>query len=327
MKLNLYDENLNRIAIIGDQFVSCYWSEGYNSTERFTLEVGTTEEFRRKLRPNCYVGRTDRKTVMVIKSVVIGPETIVASGQTADRILDDVALVGTVEAGESIDTAVRMRYNESNGYRGLSIAETNLGVQASHPIGDRSFLDAIHALCVEGNIGFTVERDGGGLTGRFYAPQPKPNLVFARMYGNLALKSVKLSTEIEKNYAIVLGDVDNEGNVVRVDVDLSGGSDRREIVLKETGIVLEPNETAEQYVSRLYAFGVERLLASASVQECEFELDDSGFGTEYDLGDVITVLLPEYKMKFNAKIARITQKEQRNRTTTTVEVGDIIKLR
>lgn len=327
MKLNLYDENLNRIAIIGDQFVSCYWSEGYNSTERFSLEVRATEEFRQKLRPNCYVGRTDRKTVMVIKSVVIGIETIVTSGQTADRILDDVALIGTVEAGENIDTAVRMRYNESNGYRGLSIAETNLGVQASLPVGDRSFLDAIRALCADGNVGFTVERDGNGLVGRFYAPQPKPNLVFARKYGNLALKSVKLSTETEKNYAIVLGDIDNGGHVVRVDVDLSGGSDRREIVLKETGVVLEPEETAEQYASRLYAFGVERLLELATVEECEFELDSSGFGTEYDLGDVITVLLPEYDMKLNAKIARITQKEQKNRTTTTVEVGDIIKVR
>ena len=39
MRLNLYDKDLNRIAVIGSQYVSCLWSEGYNTTQPFTMEL------------------------------------------------------------------------------------------------------------------------------------------------------------------------------------------------------------------------------------------------------------------------------------------------
>ena len=71
MNLNLYDENLNRIAIIGGQYVSCLWSEGYNTIENFALELIETDEYKKKIAVDCYVGRDDRKTLMVIKAVQI----------------------------------------------------------------------------------------------------------------------------------------------------------------------------------------------------------------------------------------------------------------
>ena len=42
MRLNLYDKDLNRIAVIGSQYVSCLWSEGYNTTQPFTMELRET---------------------------------------------------------------------------------------------------------------------------------------------------------------------------------------------------------------------------------------------------------------------------------------------
>ena len=46
------------------------WSEGYNTTQPFTLELLATAEYKQKVKPDCYVGRDDRKTLMVIKTVV-----------------------------------------------------------------------------------------------------------------------------------------------------------------------------------------------------------------------------------------------------------------
>ena len=51
MNLNLYDHDLNRIATIGNRFVSCLWSEGYNTTQDFCLELVETEEYTRKSVP------------------------------------------------------------------------------------------------------------------------------------------------------------------------------------------------------------------------------------------------------------------------------------
>ena len=69
MNLNLYDADLNRIAIIGEQYISCLWSEGYNTIENFTLELVETDEYKKKVSVDCYVGRSDRNTLMVIKTV------------------------------------------------------------------------------------------------------------------------------------------------------------------------------------------------------------------------------------------------------------------
>ena len=48
MKLNLYDKDLNRIAIIGEGYKSCLWKEGYASVEPFILELSSNDEYRKK---------------------------------------------------------------------------------------------------------------------------------------------------------------------------------------------------------------------------------------------------------------------------------------
>ena len=47
------------------------------------------------------------------------------------------------------------------------------------------------------------------------------------------------------------------------------------------------------------------------------------FGTLYDLGDIITVLLPDYDMKLQARITRFTQQSQNNVIDTILEIGNI----
>lgn len=60
LSLNLYDRDMNRISIIGGRFVSCMWSEGYNTVQPFTMELMATDEYKKKVKEDCYVGRDDR---------------------------------------------------------------------------------------------------------------------------------------------------------------------------------------------------------------------------------------------------------------------------
>ena len=124
MNLNLYDNKMNRIAIIGGRFISVFWSEGYNTTEPFTLELQETEEFKRKLRPDCYVGRDDRKSLMVVKTVQIAGGKIIATGKQATRCLDDVQFVGIIEKDRPVAAAIREAYESGEGYEGFTFAET-----------------------------------------------------------------------------------------------------------------------------------------------------------------------------------------------------------
>ena len=322
MNLNLYDHDLNRIATIDNRFVSCLWSEGYNTTQDFCLELVETEEYKRKVRPDCYVGRTDRRTLMVIKSVEVRNGHIVATGKEAKRVLDDVAFIGTIPSGSNVDTAIKNTYNKSNQYHKLVFTDSDLGVAYNHQISHKSILQLCETMGQDTDIGFRSVRDGEQISVDFYQPTLNPNLIFSRTFGNLS--DVEFSTSIDnyKNYAIVLGEGEGADRV-RVDVDRTYGSERRDLIVDAKDILPEEGETEDEYKARLTARGVEKLLERTQTLKTAFLPYAGDFGTRYDLGDILTVCLPDYSMTLQARVSRFTQKSQGNATETTIEVGKI----
>ena len=322
MNLSLYDADLNRIAIIGGQYVSCLWSEGYNTIENFTLELVETEEYKKKISVDCYVGRDDRKTLMVIKTVQISGGKIVASGKQATRVLDDVSFIGTIESGSNIDTAVTNAYNNSDKYRNLKFSNTSLGVKYPHQISNKSFSELCETMCQSENVGFRAIRDNVVLVVEFYKPEEKSNLVFSEKFGNLTVNSVSISSENYKNYCIVLGEGEGE-NRTRVDVDLTNGNERRDLIVDAKDIQTEDGESADSYKERLTARGIEKLLECTQTFSCAFTPYSSDFCKKYDLGDILTVYLTDYGIKLKSRVSKFTQKSQNNKTETSIEVGQI----
>lgn len=323
MKINLYDENLRRIAIIDERFVSCLWSEGYNTTENFTLELQETEEYKKKVKSDCYVGRNDRNTLMVIKTVEIANNKIIASGKQATQVLDDVAFIGTINEGSKIDSSIEKAYNGSNKFKNVEIVSSGLSETYKHQISNKHFLKLCETMCQSEDIGFRSVKNNGTINIEFYKPEQKPNLLFSQKFGNLSIDSIKLSTSVFKNYAIVLGEGEGE-NRVRVDVDKTNGNERRELIVDAKDIQKEENETVESYNQRLMARGAEKLLECQKILNVAFMPFAKDFGTKYDLGDILTILLPEYGFKIEARVVRFTQKTQNNQTTTTIDVGNLI---
>lgn len=322
MNLNLYDKDLNRIAIIGSRYISCLWSEGYNTIENFTVELAETEEYKKKVREDCYVGRGDRPTLMVIKTVKIANGKIVASGKQAGRVLDDVSFVGTITSGSRIDTSIKKAYNNSSKYRKLEFADTNLGVAYNHTISDKSILGLCTTMCQGEDVGFKAIKSNGAVTVIFYKPEYNPNLILSEKFGNLSLDSICMSSENLKNYAIVLGAGEKENRAI-VYVDQTNGDDRRELIVDARDLQRNENETEQSYNDRLYARGVEKLMEKTGTFSCAFTPYAKDFGYRYDLGDILTVYLTDYDMKLQARVSKFTQKSQNNNVTTTIEVGQI----
>lgn len=326
MKLNLYDKKLNRIAIIGDRFISCMWSEGYNTTQPFTVELQGTEEYKRKVKPDLYIGRDDRKTLMVIKTVQAKDGKIIATGKQATRCLDDVPFIGTIETGTPLGPSIKQAYENSDGFEGISFADADLETTIAHQISNKSFLELSEKSCQDVDVGFRAVRSADGVKVEFYQPAANPNLVFSQTLGNLTINSILLSTENLKNHAIVLGE--GEGNARwRVEVDRSGGAQQRSIIVDARDLTRGEGETDEAYSARLTARGVDKLLEKQGTWECAFSPLAKDFGIRYDLGDILTVLLPDYGLKLQARVSRFTQKAQKNKTTTSIEVGTITILR
>ena len=326
MKIKIYDKDLNTVLFVDGQYVSCLWSEGYNTVGSFCLELIDTAEYRKKIREDFYAGRSDRDTLMVIKTVEFRDGGRIASGKQATAVLDDVAMIGTISSGVNIDTAVKNAYNGSAKFRKLNFAVTNIGVKSTHQISNASFWEVCSTLCADTDLGIMVKKAGSELLAEFYQPPENPNLVFSKQYGNLSEPKITLSTEGAKNYAIVFGQGEGE-NRTYTTVDMTNGQDRRELVVDAKDLQMDDGETVENYLKRLQSRGIEKLLERQNIFSCAFKPNGKDFGIKYDLGDVLTVNLSEYGLKLKARVSKFSQKSQSNKTETTVEVGKIVILR
>lgn len=322
MNLNLYDEAGKRIAIIENNFVSLLWNEGYNTVESFVLEVQKTDEFKEKIKVNRFVGRTDRKSLMIIKTVEITADTIRASGKQASRIFDDVAFIGTVYADANIALAIADGYEWSNKYPNAIIDPSGLYEMASFQMGNASILEFCKQYGQDADFGFRTVRKGTAYQLEFYKPNAEKTPVFSEKYGNLTVSGIDMSEEAYKNCAIVLGEGSGEDRA-RVIVDNSNGGQRYELVIDARDIQQEEGETYTEYLERLRERGREKLQECNKTWNCTFEPFEGEFGTKFDLGDMVTVLLPEYGLKIVARITKVSQKAQNNQIKTTLTVGEL----
>lgn len=325
MKINIYDKDLNRVDIVESRFVSCLWAEGYNTTEAFSLELQESESHKRNVRPGYFVGRTDRKALMVITTVEAKDGKIVATGKTADRLLQDVSFIGKIEAGANIDTAVINAYNNSSKCVDLDFEETNLGVAYDETIENMSILEMAQTMAQSKDVGFRVTKNANSLLAGFYQPTSENPYRLAKGFGNVDVQSIVLSIENLKNYAIVLGRDAND-KTVRVDVDESNGMDRKEIIV-DSGETPKDGESTNQFKERLKSIGHETLNEHRKTWSANFSPIETEFGKKYDLGDFVLLTLPDYDLRFMARVTRFQEIEQNNSSKVTISVGEITIVR
>lgn len=204
----------------------------------------------------------------------------------------------------------------------MEFATTNLGIKYDNQISHKSFLELCTIMCQNKDIGLKVIRKNGGLVAEFYKPTSNSKAKLSQNFGNVKVNKIILSTENCRNYAIVLGEGEGD-NRTRVDVDLTNGEIRRELIVDARDVQREENETSAQYNARLYARGIEKLLHQQKTWECAILPLAKEFGLKYDLGDMVDIVLNEYNIKLQARISRFTQKQQRNQLETIVEIGSI----
>lgn len=325
MNLKLYDINLNVIAYIGNDFISCLWAEGYNTTELFSLEVYDSSEYRKKIKPDCYVGRTDKKTMMVIKTVQYIDNTIVATGYESSRILEDVAFIGTITENSIIDTSIINAYNNSNKFPHLEFVKSGITEKYAQQISNKSFAELYQTICQTNDIGLKITRNGQNLNAKLYKPKSR-NIKLIEQFGNIQTSTIILSTENLKNYAIVLGEGEGDTRTKEI-VDASDGEIKRQMIVDARDIQKEEGETEANYKARLRARGVESLLTQQQTWEVACTPLTDELGVKFDLGDIVTVILTDFDLKFHSRIVRTTQKEQLNTIETTLEIGNITIIR
>jgi hypothetical protein len=311
--------------MVGENYISCLWSEGYNTIENFLIELPATNEYLKKIKCDMYVGRPDRKNVMIIKSVLRQGTSLIVSGKQLLRALNDVAFIGTIEEGSNIDMSLFNAYNGSTKVNNVVFSKSGLSDTYKHQISNKLIDELALTMCQSEDVGIRCFKDGSSISVETYKPQNTP-VKFSKFIGNAVFDNVTKSTENFKNCAIVLGQGEGE-NRTKVVVDLSKGKQKRELIVDARDIGQEEGESLGAYEKRLYSRGFEKLLEQTEVFSIDITGLPVGFGKNFDLGYKAEVIIPEYDLVYSTRITKFEEKAQKNNSEIKITFGELIEKR
>ena len=321
MKVNIYDTELNRVLFLDNTFISLLWKPHYNKMGNFSLEVAETDINKSSIKTDYYISISDDDNLMVIKTIETKNNKIVATGFSATRVLHDIAFIGTIEAGANVPSAIKSAYAATKGFPLVNIPDSDLDVVYSQQISNKSIGELCEIMCSATDLGFKAVKNGKNIDIVFYQPKENPNLVFAEKYGNIKNSSLLISTNAYKNYAIVLGQGEGEQRLkVFVDIRANNEEQKREIIIDAKDLQKAEDETQEQYIKRLEARGIEKLLGQQIKKDVNFLPYITQNGV---IGEIITVLLENFDIKLKTRIISMQIKEQNNSMQKIFDVGEL----
>ena len=320
---NVYDRNLNRIGVI-ETWVSLLWNEGYNTLGDFCIEVQQTKEMAQLLKIGNYVGRSDFKTLCLIRSLEVKDNTIVANGHPAVSILGERVSIKTVD-NQNAEEALRTLVGEMAEWSCVEVGNAvGFTDKFERQISDKTVLEYCEEICAELDMGFTLRHDRTArkLLFEVYKPEIDKNLKFATKFGNLAEVVYSETDNKYKHVAVVAGagEGDLRVTVYAGDVD-SVGNDRRELYVDARQMQFEDGETEDAYKERLRNFGLEKLAESIKIENINVQIDTEDFGKSIELGEIVTCILDDIGVKLQSRIIAFTFTSQRNQEEIEVEFG------
>lgn len=326
---NIYDKTLTRIGEI-DTFISLVWEEGYNTLGSFQLELQEKSGLLDLVKVGNYVGMSDKKTLMLIKSVNVLSGKIIANGFPVTVILRD-RVSNEIVNNENAEGAMLRLVTGIKPWGGLESGEPS-GVEDvfTRQYSGGTVLSYCETIAQEVDAGFTVEHDRKNkrMVFKVYKPTDNRNLVFAAKFGNLTNSDVSMSEIDYKNVALVAGAGEGADRVTVYAGDTeSVGTDRREMYVDARDLQQQEGEELEAYKERLRQRGLEQLANQIKVENVKLTIDPDDFGKRFWLGDNITCILENFGVKLKVKIIGYTETTQRNGTEVELSLGTPITKR
>lgn len=327
MNINIYDFMLFPVANIGENFVSLFWEECYNDVGNFTLELVATDKLRKTITRDMYVERSDRKNVMVIKTVQDTGAMLVLSGKQATRVLDDVPFLATIKMGQNIETTIYDEYEKIN-FPATHFVKNGLSLKADFQTSNKSFLEVITKYGKLSEFGFLAYRDKNKILFELHQPE-NSSVIFSEFLGNLKIDKVTFSSANYKREAIVLGQgVGDERIMTRVYWDGNhafDGEPLRRVIVDARDLRLEEGGDEELYIEELKARGYEKLLEQPNIIQVECTPTAEGFGDKFDIGSRARILIPEKGLRLDTRIVKFQEKRQKNNIEQKIMFGDLIE--
>lgn len=325
--INIYDSALNRIGTL-DTWISLVWDEDYRDKGRFQIEVWVNDAISMMLKEDVFCGIAQSNTLAMIKSASVKDKKLVCAGYMAVGMLEERVSVRKV-MNENAEDAMRAVVSEMTAYAPIVLGNRKgYGEIFNAELRDDSVLAYEQTIAEATDIGYTLRFDkpNRALVFECYKPGVNINARYATAYGNLGEIQYSSSLLDFRNVAIVVNtysETKSNSNetvenrlVFSVGATDKTGVDRKEMIVK-TSLAPEEGETTESFHARIKAEGEAALIEQSKIENIAFEVDDE----RAQLGDVITVLLPELNVNLTVRVIGVRITSQHNKTTREISVG------
>lgn len=326
MECNIYDSTLTKIGVIVS-FISMTWTEQYSDIGAFNLVVYKDEENLELLKEGNFVAVRPYDTLMYIYSVEDKKNQLWIYGAESKYLLKRRIYNGTLTCN-NIESTLKQAVLDKRPFSFVDVAESRgLTARTDAQRSYTSLFDISKSWCDRAEYGFRFVHDKANkkLLYDVYNGEIRENAVFSEKYGNLFNLKRTSSKKNWANVAYVAGAGEGETRIVvecgAVDAE---NVNRSEIYIDARDLVLEEGQTQGEYEALLVNRGLEKLLNYALIEELTFEVDSSGFGVDFKLGDMIRCFLPEYKATFYIRISGFSAVYENNKQKIKLQLGNPI---
>lgn len=327
MNIHVLDKSFIAVGII-DSYSSVIWRPAYYGIGDFELYVNATQQIVELLKKDYYLvrdididvdndGNISYYNVMIIKNFKLetsidNGDHYTVTGRELKFILNkrivwkQTNLKGTVENGirKLIKENAIEPYDQRRIIPNLMLgAASELTETVEKQITGTKLDVAVEELCTVYNYGWDIYIYNGNMvfivykgTDRSYYQTEHPYVVFSDNFDNITNSQYELNTESYANMALIAGE--GEGNQ-RITATVDGGMtglDRYEMYVDARDISqnkdTENEISMEDYQILLIERGKERIAELAVTEGFSGEVTDVNFtyGTDYFLGDIVTVI-------------------------------------
>lgn len=322
VEISVYDTSLTRLGAV-NTCVSLVWTVCYRDEGECVLEFQMADGLMDLFRPDRYMGLRGTDGLMIIKSVQATKDgTILVNGSGIAHLLAERISTQIVKSGNAEVIMRQLVRDYCTDWPCLELGlVSGLPDVYQQQTSDGTVMEYLLKISEATDVGFRIRKEGKRLLFECYKPGLNAFARYSAKRGNLSGLEYTDSTIRYKNVAVVAGAGEGADRVTVVVGETSAtGADRREMYVDARGVQPEEGESADDYRLRLEAYGAEKLDLQGKIHNVEFVPTS----IDAELGDIVTVLVPEYGSTMKARITSITTEMQDNVVTRSMTIGEPI---
>lgn len=337
LDIRIFSRDMELIGFIYD-VTSLQWHRKYAEPGRFEIHMACTSanlKYIRKERLVWLYGAAEAGVIERIEKKAGKDAELVASGRFLSSYLDRRLIRPFYSINNGlVETAMREIYSNA-----VSIPRVLLGDMIG--ITDKITFQATYKnllvyeekLAAYAGIGFRFRPDFSSRSivfeiykgvDRSVRQSDRSRVIFADEFNNLSSADYVYTSEDYKNVCYVGGQGEGDARTyVTAGDDTLTGLDRRENFLSATDVEKD-KLTDTQYTAALLQRGADKMVELAESVSMTAKISPDGnykYGTDYDLGDIVTVYVPQLEIQMDERITEINEVYERDGYTVDLTIG------